>query len=197
MSITYVKGTITLSSQGCENETVMYQRNGHRSGKYVPQLVYALACLLGGRVPQDERNRKKKKKKKKITWVKWCEKERFGAVATFTEEMAFLWRRRPLSFIWWDGVETGSKLKKVWKRRQYGGWNRSKGRWWGQRDWAKWQGFISHTKLSQFHPYNLTQFSRYHVKQAWVSFQETNALPDQMGIIRYMWIMTTYTVYSI
>lgn len=62
MYITHVKGTIRLNSQGCEDKTVMYQRNWHRAGKYKPQLVYALACLLGGLVPQDERNRKKRRK---------------------------------------------------------------------------------------------------------------------------------------
>lgn len=76
-------------------------------------------------LPGDKR---KASKKKKNTWVKWFEKERLRSVATFVEEMAFLCRRHPVCFIWWDGKEVGSGLKKVWRRPRYGGWSRSKGR---------------------------------------------------------------------
>lgn len=88
--------------------------------------------------------------RKKNTWVKWCEKERLRAAAASTEEMTFLWRRRPLSFIWWDGGEGGSELKKVWKRQCYEGWKRSKGRWRGQKVLCQMAGIHFTLKIPLF-----------------------------------------------
>lgn len=141
-------------------------------------------------LPGDER--KKGKKKKNTPWVKWCEKERLRAVATFAEEMAFLWRRRPLSFTWWDGGEAGSELKKVWKRRRYGGRSRSKGRWARAERLGRAAGahFTRKISLGFNLPLWFNSALEASCKASPVSFLRGKKIQHLMGIMRYLRIMT-------
>lgn len=91
------KGAKTRSrrsgSQGLWGRTSRAHRTSHLLCPLGGLFRFFLSLLLGD---------KRKAERWKHLWVKLCEKKRLRALATFTEEITFLWRRRPLS-VWWDG----------------------------------------------------------------------------------------------
>lgn len=70
-----VGGAVKLSSQGCGDETSIGQY-GHQAGKHVLQLVFPLACLLGGLLPRHEAKNTRVKRGGKERFEQWHHSQR-------------------------------------------------------------------------------------------------------------------------
>lgn len=171
------------------------KKNGHRAGKYAPQLVYPLAHLHGGLFPQDERKRKKKKEEKHLSEMVWERKVWSGGNihrgnGISLEEVASLlylmrWRRNR------------ERVKESMKEAAIGRMEKVKGKMMRAEGLSQMAGtHFTHKNSFSFTLYNLTQFSRRPVKQTWVSLLHANAVLDQMGIVRYLWILIKHIKYN-